>query len=259
MSGAGMRDRVVVVTGAADGIGAATAAELAAHGAHVAGLDLDGDRLAATVAQLRAAGHTALGVHADVADEPSVAAAFERVAGELGPVGGLVNNAGVNTYFDPATMTLEQWDAAFAVDLRGAWLCVKHALPGLRQVAGASVVNVASLHARLTTRGMFPYAAAKAGLVGLTRSLALDLAADGVRVNAASPGWTRTRLVDEWLGMQDDPAAAEAEVLSAHPLGRMTEPEEVARVIAFLISDGASAITGAEIPVDGGLGARFAG
>jgi NAD(P)-dependent dehydrogenase (short-subunit alcohol dehydrogenase family) len=245
---------VVVVTGAAHGIGAATARAFAAEGWGVACLDVDAGGAHAVAGTLE----NAAGVACDVADEATVAAALASVRELLGPIRSVVNNAGVNTYFDPGTMTLDEWERAFAVDLRGAWLVVKHALPDLRAAAGASVVNVASLHARLTTRGMFPYAAAKAGLVGLTRSLALELGPDGVRVNAVSPGWTRTGLVDEWLARQDDPAAAEAEVMAAHPLGRIATAEQVAAVIAFLASDAAAAVTGAEIPVDGGLGARFA-
>jgi NAD(P)-dependent dehydrogenase (short-subunit alcohol dehydrogenase family) len=245
---------VVVVTGAARGIGAATARAFAAEGRGVACLDVDAGGAHAVAGTLE----NVAGVACDVADEATVAAALASVRELLGPIRSVVNNAGVNTYFDPGTMTLDEWERAFAVDLRGAWLVVKHALPDLRAAAGASVVNVASLHARLTTRGMFPYAAAKAGLVGLTRSLALELGPDGVRVNAVSPGWTRTGLVDEWLARQDDPAAAEAEVMAAHPLGRIATAEQVAAVIAFLASDAAAAVTGAEIPVDGGLGARFA-
>jgi NAD(P)-dependent dehydrogenase (short-subunit alcohol dehydrogenase family) len=171
----------------------------------------------------------------------------------------LVNNAGVNTYFDPGEMTLEEWERAFAVDLRGAWLCVKHALDDLRAADGASIVNVASIHATLTTPGMFPYAAAKSGLVGMTRSLALDLGPDGIRVNAVSPGFTRTRLVDEWFEQQPDPDAARAVVLGALAIGRMVEPEEVGRLIRFLASDDAAAITGTEIHIDGGHSARFTG
>jgi NAD(P)-dependent dehydrogenase (short-subunit alcohol dehydrogenase family) len=245
---------VVVVTGAARGIGAATAQAFAATGWRVACADVDADGAHAVAAPLE----HAVGVACDVADEDAVAAALASVRERLGRIRCVVNNAGVNTYFDPGAMTVAEWERAFAVDLRGAWLVVKHALPDLRAAEGASVVNVASLHARLTTPGMFPYAAAKAGLVGLTRSLALDLGPDGVRVNAVSPGWTRTALVDEWLARQDDPAAAEAAVLAVHPLGRIATPEQVASVIVFLAGDGAAAVTGAEIPVDGGLGARFA-
>jgi NAD(P)-dependent dehydrogenase (short-subunit alcohol dehydrogenase family) len=247
--------RVAVVTGAARGIGEAAAHGLAHAGWAVACLDVDAD--GAEVVG-RALPGEAAGFACDVADEEAVRAALDAVRKRLGSVTTVVNNAGVNTYFDPGEMTLDEWDAAFAVDLRGAWLVVKHALPDLRAADGASIVNVASLHARLTSAGMFPYAAAKSGLVGLTRSLALELGPDGIRVNAVSPGWTRTRLVDEWLARQPDPAAAEAEVLASHPLGRMATPEDVAAVITFLSSDGAGAITGAEVPVDAGLGARFA-
>jgi NAD(P)-dependent dehydrogenase (short-subunit alcohol dehydrogenase family) len=106
--------------------------------------------------------------------------------------------------------------------------------------------------------GMFPYAAAKSGLVGLTRSLALDYAKYGIRVNAVSPGWTRTYLVDEWFGSQPDPAAAEASVIEAHPMCRIATPMEVANLVAFVASDEASAITGTSLAVDCGLGIQFA-
>jgi NAD(P)-dependent dehydrogenase (short-subunit alcohol dehydrogenase family) len=119
-----------------------------------------------------------------------------------------------------------------------------------------SIVNIASIHARLTTKGMFPYAACKSGLVGLTRSLALDLGPDGIRVNAVSPGWTRTRLVQEVLD-QHDPSYAQ-QVLDSHPIGRIGEPAEIAEVICFLASDAASFVTGSEWSADGGLGARYA-
>ncbi len=252
---AALDGRVAVVTGGGRGIGAATAHVLAEAGARVAVLDLDLDGARAVAAEL---GADAAAVRCDVAEEPSVREAFEAVRSGLGPTAILVNNAGVNLYFDPGAMTLEEWDGALAVDLRGAWLCVKHALPDLRAAEGASVVNVASIHATMTRPGMFPYAAAKAGLVGMTRSLALDLGPDGVRVNAVSPGFTRTRLVEDWLGRQPDPEATLDAVLAALAIGRMVEPEEVGRLVAFLASDDAAAITGTDIRIDGGLGARFA-
>jgi NAD(P)-dependent dehydrogenase (short-subunit alcohol dehydrogenase family) len=247
--------RVAVVTGGGRGIGAATAHVLAEAGARVAVLDLELEGARAVAAEL---GAEAAAVRCDVAEEPSVREAFEAVRSGLGPTAILVNNAGVNLYFDPEAMTVDEWDGALAVDLRGAWLCVKHALRDLRAAEGASVVNVASIHASMTSPGMFPYAAAKAGLVGLTRNLALDLGPDGIRVNAVSPGFTRTRLVEEWLDRQPDPAATRARVLGAHAIGRMVEPDEVGRLIAFLASDDAAAITGTEIHIDGGHSARFA-
>ena len=121
-----------------------------------------------------------------------------------------------------------------------------------------SVVNIASIHASMTVKGMFPYAAAKSGLVGLTRSLALDYARHKVRVNAICPGFIHTRLVDEWLDLQPDREAAWAAVLDAHPMGRIGTPEDVANRALFLASDQAAFITGAAILVDGGLSARFA-
>jgi NAD(P)-dependent dehydrogenase (short-subunit alcohol dehydrogenase family) len=130
-------------------------------------------------------------------------------------------------------------------------------LPHLRRQRRGVIVNVASIHARLTVKGMFPYAAAKSGIVGLTRSLALNYGSQGIRVVAVSPGWTRTRLVEEALAQQPDPQAARAQALAMHPLGRIAEPDEIAAVVTFAASEDASFITGVAIAVDGGLSTRF--
>ncbi len=195
---------------------------------------------------------------ADVTREADVERLVSDVVSRHGGVDILINNAGVNAYYDATKMTEAEWDSVFAVDLKGAWLCAKHALISMRQRSRGAIVNISSIHAQLTIAGMFPYAAAKSGLVGLTRSLALDYARHNIRVNAVLPGWTRTRLIEEWFALQPDPHGAEQSVLDAHPGGRIATPDEIAAVVAFLASDDASAMNGAAVAVDCGLGVRFA-
>ena len=170
---------------------------------------------------------------------------------------GLVNNAGRNSYADPVTMTEAQWDDVFSVDLKSAWLLARAVLPQMIEARRGSIVNIASIHSNMTYPGFFPYAAAKSGLVGLTRSLALDAGKHQIRVNAISPGYTETFLIKEFFS-QNDPSLRQ-KVLDVHPMGKMAEPREIANVVAFLLSDEASFVTGANWAVDGGLSARFAG
>ena len=247
-----------VVTGGAQGIGAAIVRKMSEEGARVAFLDVDaalGERVAA---ELVIEFPGIVFVAADVTVESQVREAIERIDAEFGGIDILVNNAGRNVYMDAATMTLEDWDASMAVNLRAAWLCSRFVLTQMKSRGGGSIVNISSLHARLTTEGMFPYAAAKAGLTGLTRSLALDYGQWNIRVNAVLPGWTRTHTVDEHFRRQPDPKAAEEQVIKTQPLRRIASPAEVANLVAFVASDEASAITGAELAVDCGLGARYA-
>lgn len=229
------------------------ARRLASDGASVAILDVDEDAGKRVAREIQA-----IFVHCDVASASNVDAAFSVVETRFGWVTTLVNNAGVNAQFDPATMTEAEWDRFLAIDLKAAWLCARRALRGLRANADASIVNVASIHAQMTRKGMFPYAAAKAGLVGLTRSMALELAPHGIRVNAVCPGFVRAGLVLERLERAADAVAAERQMLEQHPLGRIGEPEEIANVVAFLASAQASFVTGAAWMVDGGLSVRFA-
>jgi NAD(P)-dependent dehydrogenase (short-subunit alcohol dehydrogenase family) len=245
----------VLVTGAARGIGAAVAEAVIEEGGAVALLDIDpaGADTAARLAD-RAAAHF---FRCDVRSFEEVERAVGDAERTLGGLDGLVNNAGVNAYFDAVAMTEDDWDSVFAVDLKAAWMLAKAALPGLIERRGA-LVNISSIHARLTLRGFFPYAAAKAGLEGLTRALALEYAPAGVRVNAVAPGYTQTRLLHEWLDLQDDPAAALESVLASIPLGRIPDPREIGNAVVFLLSDQASAITGATLAVDCGIGALFA-
>jgi NAD(P)-dependent dehydrogenase (short-subunit alcohol dehydrogenase family) len=241
----------ILVTGAARGIGAGIAEAVVAAGGAVALLDIDSAG-ADTAA--------ALGAHFIQCDVRSLADVERAVADAeeaLGGLHGLANNAGINAYFDAVAMTEDEWDSVFAVDLKAAWMLAKAALPGLIARRGA-IVNISSIQARLTIRGFFPYAAAKAGLEGLTRSLALDYAPAGVRVNAVAPGYTDTRLVQEWLDLQGDADATLRSVLASIPLGRMATPREIGEAVVFLLSEQASAITGATLAVDCGTGVRFA-
>lgn len=242
-----LNDKIAVVTGGSRGIGRAIVEKFIAEGADVTNLDLSWTGPAMTPF-----------IRTDVAREDDVQAAMEEVRKTYGRIDILVNNAGVNAYYDAATMSEAEWESVFSVDLKGAWLCAKHVVSAMKDRRCGSIVNIASIHASSTMAGMFPYAAAKAGLVGLTRSLALDYAQFGIRVNAVSPGWTRTNLIEEWFQRQPDPAAAEASVIQSHPLRRIARPMEVANLVAFVASDEASAITGACLAVDCGLSIQFA-
>lgn len=253
-----LEDKVTIVTGGAQGIGRAVVEACAREGARVTILDRDAAGGAAVVRDLAATGARVTFLAADITKEADVESACAAVIARDGAVDILVNNAGVNAYFDAVEMTEAQWESVFAVDLKGAWLCTKHVLPAMKTKQRGSIVNIASIHATLTISGMFPYAAAKSGLVGLTRSLALDYAPLGIRVNAVSPGWTRTRLVEEWFALQPDPAEAEASVMRVHPMRRIATPAEVADVVVFVASDRASAMTGSAVAVDCGLGIQFA-
>jgi NAD(P)-dependent dehydrogenase (short-subunit alcohol dehydrogenase family) len=244
----------VLVTGAARGIGAAIAEVAAREGAGVALLDLT-DPAESSHELARRYDVPTAGVRVDVSDEPALVAAIEQAAGTLGPVSVLVNNAGRNARFDPLTLSTEDWDAAFAVLLKAAWLAARAVLPGMIAAGRGSIVNIASIHARMTAEGFFPYGAAKAGLVGMTRNLALDVARHGIRVNAVSPGYIGSPPVQQ---MFDDDPAERDRVLGVHPLGRIGTSLEIAEVVCFLASPAASYVTGAEWAVDGGLGVRFA-
>jgi NAD(P)-dependent dehydrogenase (short-subunit alcohol dehydrogenase family) len=247
---------VAIVTGGSRGIGLATVERLLADGLRVAFCGRDADAGREALAGLH---RDALFVPCDVSREADVRELVASAAERLGPPALLVNNAGVNATFDATTMTEAQWDGFFAVDLKAAWLCAKHVLPHLIEAGGGSIVNVSSIHAVVTRDSFFPYAAAKSGLVGLTRSLALDYGPRGVRVNCVCPGFTRTRLIHESLRLAGDPEAAERAMVAGVALRRIAEPSEVASVISFLASPDAGYVTGATLFVDGGLTARRAG
>ena len=247
---------VALVTGGSRGIGRAVVDLFLAEGAAVAFCGRDEAVGRAAEAELRgAAGFWT----ADVSSEADVAAFVAGARERYGPPTVLVSNAGVNANFDAVEMTEEEWDRFFGIDLKAAWLGAKHALPHMLEAGRGSIVNVSSLHGFVTLEGFFPYAAAKSGLLGLTRSLALDYGGRGIRVNCVAPGFIRTRLVQESIDRAEDTAAAERAMVAGVALGRIGDPREVAQVVRFLASPESSYVTGASLLVDGGLTARRAG
>lgn len=253
-----LENKIALVTGAGQGIGQAIAEKLAEDGAAVTLAEVNIETGQRAAHELRQRGFRALFAHTDITQEASVKAAVEQTVAHFGGLDILVNNAGTNFYFNAAEMTTEDWDKAMAVDLKGAWLCCKYAIPSMLLRGGGAIINIASVHSFMTAPGMFPYAVAKSGLVGMTRSLALDWGKQQIRVVAVSPGWVKTPLVEAHFERQPDPEQAEARVADVQPVGRIGMPRDIANLVAFLASHDASYITGTEIVIDGGISAKYA-
>jgi NAD(P)-dependent dehydrogenase (short-subunit alcohol dehydrogenase family) len=249
--GAGLTGKIVVVTGAAQGIGLAYAQRLADEGAHLVLADLDRDKCAAAAAKTTTDGGSATSVQADVADEASCQRLADDVGNRHGRVDGLVNNAAI---FSTITMkpfweiTVAEWDTLMAVNLRGPWLVTKALLPALRRSPGASIVNVASDALWLGRPGYLHYVASKAGVYGLTHSMAHELGPDGVRVNTVSPGPVFTEIARETVTPQQKDA-----MLAAQAIKRPAGPQDMVGAVVFLLSDDSGWMTGQTLHLNGGL------
>lgn len=249
--------RVALVTGAGEGIGRGVALALAAAGAEVIVNDKNAETGEGTATEILVGGGHARFVQADVSDPHAVAAMFHTIAARTPALHVLVNNAGFNLFKGIQETTLEEWEAIFKVDSTGVYLVTKAALPLLKAAGGASVVNIASVHAQLTVANITAYAAAKGAVVAMGRSLAQELGPLGIRVNTISPGFMDTPLLDRWLASEPDPAATMARVNGYHPLGRIGRPEDIGNLATFLAGDVSGFITGANIVIDGGLTTRL--
>jgi 3-oxoacyl-[acyl-carrier protein] reductase len=247
-----LKDRVAIVTGGGQGIGAATAQRLAAAGAAVAVVDLVEDNAKSVVAQIVEDGGAAVAVKCDVSQEDQVAAAVEQTVSELGPVGVLVNNAGVlrdNLLFK---MTLDDWTTVIDTHLRGTFLFTRAAQASMVQQRWGRIVNLSSV-AALGNRGQTNYSAAKAGLQGMTKTHAIELGQFNITVNAVAPGFVETPMIRQTAERQGrDFEAYKASVAERNPMRRVAQPIDIANAIALLASEDAGYINGQVIYVAGG-------
>ena len=243
-----LEDRVALVTGGARGIGRAIALRLAANGAKVGIVDMAGAG-ADTAAEIeRVTGRATTFVQADISQQEQARAAVSAVESALGPIDILVNNAGITRDGLLILMDETDWDAVLAVSLKGAFLMSRAVLRGMIKRRRGSIISISSVVGRRGNAGQVNYSAAKAGLIGLTKSLAREVASRNVRVNAVAPGYIETEMTAA-LG-----EAARNALVGQIPLGRIGTPENVADAVAFLAGDASSFVTGAVLAVDGGLG-----
>lgn len=252
-----LEDRVAVVTGGGRGIGRGICLALAAEGATVVVADLDATTAKSTARELTASGRKALAVMLDVTSREAAEAAIERAAGEFGGVDILVNNAGVLGEHSGRDVTLDDWDLALDVNLKGIWIMTQAVLPMFKARGGGKIVNIASIAGRHGT-GVHPhYSASKAGAINLTQSLALTLGPRNINVNAVCPGLVRTDMwqnLERMMGAPASPSSPIDEYISTSmPLRREQTPEDIGKAVAFLASDDARNITGQSLNVDGGL------
>jgi 3-oxoacyl-[acyl-carrier protein] reductase len=242
-----LKDRVALVTGASQGIGRATALALAQAGARVAAAARNAEKLAGVVAEIAAAGGEALAVRIDVADAEQVKAGFRQTLERFGKLDILVNNAAITRDGLVMRMKQDDWEAVIRTNLTGAHLCIQQAIMPMIRAKSGRIINISSVVAQMGNAGQANYVAAKAGLIGLTKAIAIEIASRNITVNAIAPGFIETPMTDVL------PEKTKEELKTRIPLGRMGTGRDVAAAIVFLASDEAGYITGHVLDVNGGL------
>jgi NAD(P)-dependent dehydrogenase (short-subunit alcohol dehydrogenase family) len=247
-------NQVALVTGAGSGMGLVTAQAFAEAGAAVALADVDEKAVRNAAEALTAAGHKAIGIRCNVADDAEVAKMVETTVFAFGRLDAAYNNAGVQSpAVEIADASLEEFDRVNAINLRGVWSCMKHEVQQMRKQGSGAIVNCSSIGGLIGLPGRALYHASKHGVIGLTKSAALEYAAKGIRINAVCPGTIETPMVAEMLAKEPE---AMKEILKSQPIGRLGRAEEIAAAVLWLCSPGASFVIGHALVVDGGFTAH---
>ncbi|MBS1796848.1 MAG: SDR family oxidoreductase [Acidobacteria bacterium] len=251
--------KTVVVTGGALGIGQAACEILAERGASVAILDWDEKAGAETCEKIKQAGGKAIFEQVNVADFEQVGNAVERAARTFGAIHSLVVSAGIQRYGTAVTTSEKQWNEVLDVNLKGAWNAARAVIPFLREAGGGAIVNVSSVQALASQQNVLAYTISKHGLLGLTRSIAMDFARENIRANAVCPGTVDTPMLKWAASLDPNPQSVYDACRAMHPLGRIAAPREIAEVVVFLAHESASFVTGSVWTADGGLLTQIGG
>lgn len=248
-----LKGKRIMITGAAQGIGLAIARACVKEGASLFLVDLDAGLLETEAKALQTGGAAIGYAVASIADTVAISAAIDRAGTEIGPINALINNAGVNVFHEPLETSDAEWQRCFDINLKGAWNCSKAVLPGMIGQGGGVILNIASTHAFTIIPHTFPYPVAKHALLGMTKSLGIEYAPKGVRVNALAPGYVLTQKATEYWNSFPDPVAAEAATMKLHPGGRIATADEIALAALFMISDECPFMNATCLTIDGGL------